>query len=268
MRLFLLVLACAVGFLAQADADSSQVYSLEKDSEFEYGCFGPCACPILVQSGVDGGFLLSPRGPDGLFFDYDVLDVRWFIPQNGDSIPVTGYGTYRIGGEFANQEQLTLDLAIGGGAPRIYDSGIVTKVNQFPVIDLDVASSGFSCFDTVFAVHASPRGVTGAPGAGAYGLGIVAVRPNPTPGGTTIEFVTPAAGLVSLTLLDARGRNTAVVLETSWMEAGPHRVWWQGAGARGTRLPPGLYLIELRLGHARSLSRLIVLSTGSVVSVR
>ena len=194
-----------------------------------------------------------------LFYDYDVLDVRWLIPGPGDSLDVTGYGTYRVGGEFANQEQLTLNLAIAGGAPRTYDSGIVTKANEFPVIDLDIASSGFSCFDTVFAVHASPQGVTGTPGGPALGFGIVSVQPNPTLSGAAVQFVTTEKGPVDLVLLDSRGRRVAVLLASTTMDAGPHRVSWNGSTAANTPLPPGVYWFELRAASRRSVSRVIKL---------
>jgi hypothetical protein len=263
------LLTAGVGFLlcmgAPARAqDSGQPYVLQKDSEFEYGCFGPCACPILVQSGMNGGFVLSPRGPDGLFFDYDVLDVRWVVPSQGDSLPVTGYGTYRIGGEFANQEQLTLILTIGNGAPRIYDSGVVAKANQFPTIDLDIASSGFSCFDTVFAVHADPQGVLGTPGGpGATKFGIVAVRPNPILSDAAVDFVTDRGGPVELALIDSKGRKVRVLLESTRMDAGPHHVTWSGSGEGSAPIPPGVYWLELRAPNHRSVSRVVLLSAGS-----
>jgi hypothetical protein len=261
-------LAASIGFLlcsgplAQAQ-ESGQPYALQKDSEFEYGCFGPCACPILVQSGMDGGFLLTPRGPDGLFFDYDVLDVRWVIPSQGDSLPVTGYGTYRVGGEFANQEQLILNLSIGNGAPRIYDSGVVTKANQFPTIDLDIASGGFSCFDTVFAVHADPQDVAGTGTPPAPKFGIVAVQPNPIVSGAAVEFVTAQRGTAEVALFDSRGRRVATLLAPTVMDAGPHRVSWNGSTETTTPVPPGVYWMELRAPARRSTSRVVVLQAGS-----
>lgn len=264
----ILLLATGLGFLlstsllARAD-DSGQPYALQKDSEFEYGCFGPCACPILVQNGVNGSFVLSPRGPDGLFFDYDVLDVGWVIPSQGDSLPVTGYGTYRIGGEFANQEQLTLNLAIGNGVPRIYDSGVVAKANQFPSIDLDIASSGFSCFDTVFAVRADPQGVTATPTTSAPAFGIVAVEPNPVLSGAAVEFVTARRGPVWLAVVDAKGRRLATLLESAMMDPGPHRVLWSGSAGGSMPLPPGVYWLELRAPPRRSVSRIVKLAIGS-----
>jgi len=262
------LLAAGIGFLLGVSApahaqDSGQPYALQKDSEFEYGCFGPCACPILVQNGLNGGFLLSPRGPDGLFFDYDVLDVRWVIPSPGDSLPVTGYGTYRVGGEFANQEQLTLNLSIGGGAPRIYDSGVVTKANEFPTIDLDVAAKGFTCFDTVFAVRADPQGVAGTGASPAPKFGIVAVQPNPILAGCAVEFVTAERGPAELALFDSRGRRVATLLASSVMEPGPHRVTWSGSADASTPIPPGVYWMELRAPSRRSTSRVIVLKAGS-----
>ena len=79
-------LVAALCLAPAARAGDARSSGLEKDSAFEYGCFGPCACPILVQSGLAGGFALNLRGFDGLFYVYDVLDVHWAIPTSGDSL--------------------------------------------------------------------------------------------------------------------------------------------------------------------------------------
>ena len=267
MRVPNLVLAIGVlALLAPAShAADAQPYALEKDSAFEYGCFGPCACPVLVHDGLGGGFTLRPRGPDGLFYVYDVLDVRWLVPSDGDSIPVTGYGTYRIGGEVANQEQLTLNLSIAGAPGRIYDSGLVAKANEFPGIDLDVAANSSTCFDTVFAVHAAPTSVTGAPNSPVIRFGIAAVAPNPTRDVSLVTFVLDQTGPVRVVLRDVRGRRAAVLLESSRLEAGPHTVTWNGVGERGAPTPPGVYLIELTSGSHRAVSRVIKLGPGPLV---
>lgn len=268
MRTPLLLVSCAsVLFAASSQAADTQPYALEKDSAFEYGCFGPCACPVLVQDGLGGAFLLQPRGPDGLFYVYDVLDVRWLVPSDGDSIPVTGYGTYRIGGEVANQEQLTLNLSIAGGAPRIYDSGLVAKANEFPGIDLDVKANSSTCFDTVFAVHAAPTSVTGIPGSSVARFGIAAVTPNPTRFGASVAFVLDEDGPARVTVWDARGRRTTVLLDASRMDAGPHTLIWNGVGENGAPTPPGVYLIELTAGQRRAVSRVIKLSPGGPARV-
>jgi len=266
MRALVFLVLSALAVLAPAArAADAQPYALEKDSAFEYGCFGPCACPVLVHDGLGGGFTLRPRGPDGLFYVYDVLDVRWLVPSDGDSIPVTGYGTYRIGGEVANQEQLTLNLSIAGAPGRIYDSGLVAKANEFPGIDLDVAANGSTCFDTVFAVHAAPASVTAAPETPVTRFGIAAVAPNPTSHGSVVTFVLDEAGPVRIVVRDVRGRLAAVLLESSRVAAGPHTVTWNGVGERGAPTPPGVYLIELTAGSQRAVSRVIKLSPGGLV---
>ena len=59
------VLACAaLPALAQDSGTRVSLYTLRKDSLFETGCFGPCACPVLEQGPVQGRFSLRFEGFD------------------------------------------------------------------------------------------------------------------------------------------------------------------------------------------------------------
>ena len=265
MRTHLLLVTSTLVALAGAvtAAADSQPYALQKDSEFQYGCFDPCACPIAVRNGVNGGFLLTPSGFDGLFFVYDVTDVAWLIPDGGDGIPVTGQGTYRIGGEFANQEQLALTLRVDGRDPRIFDSGLQTKVNQFPAINLAISAHAAYFFDTVFAVHAEPAQTTGIPEPSPSGPGLLSLQPNPTLGITSIQFSLTRACSASLTVFDVQGRRRVTLLDDRWLDAGPHRIDWSGIGDEGRSLPPGVYLVELQAAGRREIHRVIKLSASS-----
>ena len=246
-----------------AGAAEPRPYSLRKDSEFEYGCFGPCACPILVRSGVGGAFLLSPRGYDGLFYVYDVTGVDWVIPDSGDGVPVTGSGTYRIGGEFANQEQLTLTLQVDGRDPRVFDSGLVAKSNTFPAIEIDIAAHAATCFDTVFSVRAEPTSLTGGIAGSELGFGIRFIQPNPLLWNTTIGFSLSQAGPARLLVFDAAGRRRATLLDAAWLEPGPRSIPWSGLGEEGRPLSPGTYFITLESAGRRDVRRAIKLVSGS-----
>src|SRR5690349_21789238 len=51
----------ALGPLPSAAApsdDPTTLYQLNDASNFETGCFGPCACPVLTTSPIRGTFLL------------------------------------------------------------------------------------------------------------------------------------------------------------------------------------------------------------------
>lgn len=69
---------------------------------------------------------------------------------------ITGSGTYRVGGEVALVQQLSLDLRIGRGPVTHFDSGLVGGASSFPGIDLEISMNGGTCLDTVIDLHAKP----------------------------------------------------------------------------------------------------------------
>jgi hypothetical protein len=142
---------------ALAVARGPIVYTLGRTAAFERGCFGACMCPVSEPGRLRGRFVLTPAGFDGLYEHYDVTGVDWVVRLPRGTIHATGSGTYRIGGEFAIVQQLTLDLSLDGGAPQRFDSGVVAGGPRFPAIDLPISLNGMVCFDTVFFVRARPR---------------------------------------------------------------------------------------------------------------
>lgn len=70
-------------------------------------------------------------------------------------------------------------------------------------------------------------------------------RPNPFNPQTTIEFVAPARGRVSVTLYNIRGERVAVLLDGE-VPAGPTSVRWDGRDASGSAVASGMYLYEVR----------------------
>src|SRR2546427_2105837 len=96
---------------AQTDTSGVYFYELDKTSDFQTGCFAPCLCPVLISGPLQGTFNLKHLGFDGLYNRYDVSDVRWKVPDNTTNLTIQGGGTYRVGGEFAIQQQLSLDLS-------------------------------------------------------------------------------------------------------------------------------------------------------------
>jgi len=158
---FVIAGASLAGAIGTAGAQTvvgttAAVYRLDKDSDYEQGCFAPCECPVLIRSGVKGTFLLTPSGFDGLYTNYAVTEINWIVSLNGSDTFVTGSGTYKVGGEFALQQELTLDLKVGDDAAQHFDSGLVGATAPFPAIDLTVSVNRQICFDTVFRVTASP----------------------------------------------------------------------------------------------------------------
>ncbi len=143
--------------IAQTAIDSVPVlYRLDRGSDYQQGCFGPCLCPILFSEGVKGTFVLTPAGVGPLFTAYAVSGINWMVTLGGTDIFITGSGKYRIGGEFALQQELTLDLKVGDNNVERFTSGLVTGPAPFPAIAITISMNNQTCFDTVFRIHASP----------------------------------------------------------------------------------------------------------------
>src|SRR6266550_8460918 len=155
----LLALLSFVVSEARGQSDSTGVqnhYVLSDESRYETGCFGPCACPVLFSNGLKGTFDLRHVGFDGLYENYEVLNVRWTVPDTTTNLTIQGSGTYRVGGEVAVQQQMKLDLTVGGGAPLRFDSGLVSGGGSFPRITIDISlHQNTACKDTVLHVDAS-----------------------------------------------------------------------------------------------------------------
>jgi hypothetical protein len=142
---------------ADANALPGVHYRLDDGATFQRGCFGPCACPVGVLAPVRGTFRLTPTGSDPLFAYYAVTDVDWTVVEpDGSTIPITGSGTFKIGGEVAITEELSLDLVVGTDPAQHFDSGTVVPQVQFPLLDLTISIHGVNCFDTVIKVLARP----------------------------------------------------------------------------------------------------------------
>jgi len=228
---------------AGAQATGPVTYSLAAPpSEFAWGCFGPCACPLVVQSEVIGTFVLTRSRVDPLFTYYDVTDVRWKMRSGSNTVTLTGAGTYKRGGEVALQEELALDLSVDGGAPLHFDSGLRSPGATFPEIRTQVTRHGDACFDTVITVDARPEGTLAVGGDPRLSL---AVGPNPTWGMTEIAFTLPASVTVDLGVFDLAGRHVRTLVAHETLAAGAHAVRWDGRGEEGEEVPAGLYLVQL-----------------------
>jgi len=77
--------------------------------------------------------------------------------------------------------------------------------------------------------------------------------PNPFNPSTTISFVLPEAGPVSIRIHDLLGREIALLLSRT-MPAGAHSVQWDAAGAAG-----GLYICRLEAGGTARSRKLILM---------
>jgi hypothetical protein len=151
----LVVLLAATG---PTDCEHVTSYALRPESGLTQGCFEPCECPISMLQPLRGTFLLVERLPQGpqLFREFVVFWVDWKLVRGEETIPITGSGLYRVGGEFALQQRMELDLRIGDGPAQHFDSGLVVGGGEFPNLDVRVSQNGEFCYDTVIDILASP----------------------------------------------------------------------------------------------------------------
>lgn len=234
---------------------ASTLYQLLKESSFEMGCLAPCECPVLIQNGLVGSFVLTPLRSGPLFDEYLVCQVDWTVPAIGSNpaLHVTGNGWYRVGGEVAVQHELKLCVSVNGGEPQRLESGLVGG-GGFPRIDIAVAAHGFFCWDTVMAIKSAPVSA-GVPPDASGTIGLWA-RPNPSTGSVDLDLFLAQAGPITLRVLDVQGREVRV-LDDAWRHAGPHAMRWDGMRRDGSRAPAGLYLLRLQAGGLTLTRRLV-----------
>jgi len=159
LALLLLGVAFASSSATGQTNSGTTLYRLKTDSGYVRGCFAPCMCPDMITQPVLGSFCLTPRGFDGLFHTYAVTDVHWTFTNGGTATSVAGSGTYKVGGNGAPQQELSLFLQMNGGAVEHFDSGLLADSVPFPNIKVSISTNREYCFDTVFRVDASPAPV-------------------------------------------------------------------------------------------------------------
>jgi hypothetical protein len=235
------LLAPSLSGAGTADASAVAYMFKSSSSDFEVGCQGPCACPRLIRP-IGGSFLLAPSHANAMSTYYDVLEFRATLEGGSAPIPVTGSGTYRVGGEFALTEQMTLDLAIGSQPSQHYDTGAVPEGAPFPAILVSLAARAFACYDSVLVLKAEP-GSTGVPGPGEGVSGLVRIQPNPFRSSAQVTLRMSRAGPLELAVMDIAGRRVRTLLSERWMAAEERQVVWDGRRDDGRRAPAGLYWI-------------------------
>jgi hypothetical protein len=100
--------------------------------------------------------------------------------------------------------------------------------------------------------------LTGVPPASPREIALSPPFPNPMRDAVTIRFVAAEPGPVEVAILDVSGRHIRT-LEDEPREAGVGVLRWDGRDDRGTRVAPGVYLVQMR-STGRVISRRIVLT--------
>lgn len=257
-RILVLALGLAsFGSPARAQSDGSVPYALKDDSAFETGCFGPCDCAVLAVP-LRGTFVLTRVDQNPLFTTYSLSDVSWTAVYPDRKIGLAGSGTYRVGGEFAVQHELVLDLSLDGGPPRRFGSGLIAGGGDFPEIRIDAAARGFACYDTVLAIHAAPTAHVDVNGDGAR-PGLAAIAPNPFTRVASFDVNILRSGPVELSILDPSGRLVRRVAAGLWLDPGHHLLAWDGRDDAGRSRAPGVYVVRLVSDGRTDVRRLVKL---------
>jgi hypothetical protein len=244
LRTGLASLALAAGALAPAAARAVTYALITPPSALEVGCQGPCACAVITTP-TYGSFDLVFTGSDPLYSYYDVDRYIASFNNGPGAVAIVGAGKFRIGGEFALVEQLTLDVQVEGNPLQHFDSGLIPAPTPFPQLDLSCAVHGFSCLDSVLLVDAKPldSADTRPP---ARPAGIQAVWPNPFPNRTFISFVLERREDVMVTVVDLQGRRIRTLGSAASIGPGLQTVAWDGRGDDGQRVSAGVYWVRIR----------------------
>jgi hypothetical protein len=82
--------------------------------------------------------------------------------------------------------------------------------------------------------------------------------PNPFNPTTTLRFVVPTQGQVTLAIYDVAGRHVTTLVD-GVRNAGMNAIEWNGTDTRGNPVASGVYVSRLKVGTAPGISRTMVL---------
>ena len=165
----------------------------------------------------------GPRGPKRLLVS-ELKKAQRALARGADPSPFLD--------AFRQQVQ---DLAAIDALPPDAAAALVASADA---VSVAVASP---CSELAVPALASADAARSASGFSAF--------PNPTTGRVTVAFTVEAAGAVRLSVVDALGREVAVLAEGA-VEAGAHRAELDGSG-----WPAGVYLVRLATADGRVVTR-------------
>ncbi len=143
--------------------------------------------------------------------------------------PTMGYQTVNLG--------FGVEFMAGGLLPgRVYSSGASDRV--------DLMANIMEYFGK------TPTGPgTGADGRPAFANRLSHARPNPFNPVTTLEYSIAAPGRVTVRVYDLAGREVRTLVDRD-VEAGEHKVVWDGTTDVGQRAASGVYFLKMETaGH-------------------
>lgn len=202
--------------------------------------------------------------------------ARWLGPAPGGASPVTGLTAMPAvdgSGVEVRWSTVRLDGIQGFDLERRLNDAEWHSVEAEPqpprlgetrVLDVGVRPGPFERvrYRVVLRLLGGDRFVTPGEAELAWPLAPPAVlllgagSPNPFTTSTTIPFALPAAGDVRLEIFDVSGRQVATLV-AGRLEAGLHRVTWDGRTKSGRSATAGVYLVRLAAAGAEVSRRVI-----------
>jgi len=134
--------------------------------------------------------------------------------------------------------------------------GIVHTYNIFPTgghqLSADAVESGLMFLDSAMD-RSTTTGVEPAQPIKSEQIELRQNYPNPFNPGTTIEFILPKAGFVTLTIYNVMGEKVATLVEGN-LTSGIHNYRWDALG-----LASGIYFYRIRMGESSVVKKCLLL---------
>ena len=216
---------------------------------------------VSAQAGESFPYAIAPfssRGPSGC----DGVTIKPELVAPGVNIrSSTNNGSYaywsgtamtvpHVAGVIALMREADPDLDVTTAKQILLetarDEGTPGEDNTYGVGFIDA----YAAVSRVLATQGVDRGE--APPAGRLEL---QAQPNPFHPGAAVRYAIPSRGRVELHVLDVQGRSVRTLVDDV-VDAGEHRVPFDGRSDRGDELPSGTYFLRLQAGDLTATEKL------------
>jgi hypothetical protein len=223
---------------ATGDAAETYVVTMHTTVPFQYVVTG-----ALTSHSVDNIAPLAPQNLAGSMVS-GAVNLAWSANGEGD---LAGYSVYRgAGAAFVPSPANRVGTP---ATPALVDGGF-TVGDYYKVAARDRHGN-----ESPYAVLGSAQ-IAAVEGGTAAADFFAPLSPNPFSRATEVAFGLARAGRASVTVLDLAGRRVRTLLEGD-RPAGPQHLSWNGADDSGRALPPGLYLVRVRVPGAQIVRRVV-----------
>jgi hypothetical protein len=198
--------------------------------------------------------LTHPNGGEALAFGSNV-NVAWVNPA--------GFENAQAAICFSADDGATWSLVADGISGHSYSWQVpeVTTTTGRVRVYIHQGGQGVIGFDTsdqAFIVSGSVTGIDDGTLPAEYALRFASANPAPR-GQVTIELALPEAGPVSLRVYDVRGGLVKDLVSDPRLDAGIHRIGWDGTNRAGSVASSGVYFIQATAGGRAFTTRFVTL---------